>query len=143
MSELRILAVSDGPAADDWRHVHNVIIPADALSADEVRERIGRNRLHVAYRGDTLVGCTTVRPGTTATVIVRVLPEYRRQGIGRQLHAMALAEARSLAAERIETVVWASNVDGLRFAAAHGYVDEVDRYLPDGEDVPYVTLRRA
>ena len=41
--------------------------------------------------------------------------------------------------DRIETVVLESNADGLRFARAHGFVEH-DRYLLDGQTVPFVDL---
>lgn len=144
MPKLRFEKVADDAQADDWRHVHNLIIPTDPLSPDDVRERARRNRLEVAYLGDTLVGCSTVRPPTgeqaAATVIARVLPAQRRQGHGAQLYARGLEQARALGAEVIETVVLTSNEDGLRFALAHGFV-EVDRYLLPGDSIPYADLR--
>jgi GNAT superfamily N-acetyltransferase len=144
VSQLRIEPVGSDHTIEDWQHVHNTIIPGDPLSLADIRERLQRNRLEVAYLGDALVGCTTVRPPQpdtgAATAIVRVLPEHRGQGLGRQLYARALSQARELGADRIETIVWASNVDGLLFAQANGFV-EVSRYLPPGEEVPYLTLR--
>jgi GNAT superfamily N-acetyltransferase len=144
VSGFRIDAVDGDAAREDWRHVHNVVIPADPLSADEVRERAERYHLAVAYLDDVLVGCSTVRPpeapGAPVTVIARVLPEHRRRGFGSRVYAAALDRARALGAESVETVVWAATVEGLRFAEARGFV-EVDRYLLPGADVPYVTLR--
>ncbi|GAA4574331.1 GNAT family N-acetyltransferase [Planotetraspora kaengkrachanensis] len=143
MPRLRIEQVGDA-TLEDWRHVHNVIIPSDPLSADEVRERAGRNHLEVAYLGDELVGCTTVRPpvggSATSTVIVRVLPAHRRNGYGGELYEREMAHARTSGARTIETVVLASNVDGLRFALSHGFV-EVSRHLPPDDDDPFITLR--
>ncbi|MFD9193337.1 GNAT family N-acetyltransferase [Streptomyces phaeochromogenes] len=138
------------PLLEDWRHVHNVIVPPAAMDLDEVRERAGRNHLEVAYLGDVLdgvlVGCTTVRPPTddtaTATVIARVLPGHRRQGLGEQLYVRALAQARELGARRIETVVLAANTEGLRFAERHGFV-EFDRYTLPGESALWIDLRLA
>lgn len=131
---------------EDWRRVHNEIIPVSPLSPDEVRERMGRNRLQVAWVDDVLVGCSTVRPpladSRTATVIVRVLPPHRRQGIGSQFYERELAAARDLGAEVIKTVVLESNTDGLRFALSRGFV-EVDRYVLEGDDVGYVELLLA
>lgn len=86
MNDLRIHAVDDDASIRDWQYAHNLI-----LSLDDVRARTGRNRLEVAYLGDVLIGCTTVRPPTkdnraTATVIARVLPEHRRRGLGTRLY---------------------------------------------------------
>jgi GNAT superfamily N-acetyltransferase len=140
---MRIERVTEA-TIEDWRHVHNTIIPTAPLSADDVRERLGRNELEVAYRDDVLVGCTTVRPPVdgTATVIVRVLAAERRRGHGAELHARALARAAAMGAATVETIVLATNVDGVRFAEAYGYV-EVDRYLLDGDEIPFITLRRT
>jgi hypothetical protein len=121
VSNLRIEEVDGDAMLRDWQYVHNVIIPSDALSLDEVRERAQRYLLEVAYLGDILVGCSTVRPPTSDASVATVI-------------------ARVLGASVIETIVLASNVDGLRFAQVRGFV-EVDRYLPPGDSVPFITLR--
>jgi len=143
---LRITRVDGDAALEDWRHVHNTIIPTAVLSPDELRERAGRHLLDVAYLGDDLVGCMTVRPpvngGPVATVIARILPPYRRQGHGSTLYAHGLAQARQLGATVIDTVVLASNPAGLRFAEAHGFV-ETDRYTLPGDSIPFIDLRLA
>lgn len=95
-----------------------------------------------------MIGCTTVRPptadnGATATVIARVLPEFRRRGLGTRLWERALSQARALDARVIETVVPASNPDGLRFAERRGFA-EIERHLPrEGDTVPWIDLRLA
>lgn len=144
MPNLRIERPDGDATFKDWQYAHNVIIPTHTLSLDEVRERAQRNHLEVAYLDDVLVGCTTVRPPTddtsTATVIARVLAEHRRQGFGEELYARGLERARTLGADVIETVVLASNVDGLRFAQKHGFV-EFERYLLPGDTIHWITLR--
>ena len=134
----------DDATLRDWQHVHNATIPAHQLSLEEVRERAGRNHLEVAYLGAVLVGCSTVRPPTddtrTATVIARVLAAHRGQGLGEELYARGLSQARELGAEVVETVVLSSNEDGLRFAHRHGFV-ETQRYVLPRETVPWVDLR--
>ncbi|WP_433126303.1 GNAT family N-acetyltransferase [Micromonospora sp. CA-240977] len=149
MPDLRFEAVrpdSDDGVCSDWQYVHNLIIPTSPLSVGEIRARADRNRLTVTYHGDTLVGCSTVRPPmddqATATVIVRVLPEHRGRGFGGRLYDEALGAAYEVGARVIETVVLAANQDGLRFAERHGYV-EIDRYLLDGDTIPFVDLRLA
>ena len=136
-----VLAAPD--LLEEWRAIHNAIIPTAPLSADEVAERATRNRLTLAYDGGVLVGNATVRPPGetgTATVIVRILPQHRRRGLGSAYLDRVLADARALGPEHVETVVLASNEDGLAFALARGFV-EVDRYLLDGDTIPFVDLR--
>jgi len=143
---LRIEQPDNEARLKDWQDVHNVIVPPAAMSLDDVRERVRRNHLEVAYLGDVLVGCTTVRPPTddtaTATVIARVLAEHRGQGFGEELYVRGLKQARELGAEAIETVVLAANEDGLRFARKHGFI-EIERYVLPGETAEWVDLRLA
>ncbi|WP_344499380.1 GNAT family N-acetyltransferase [Dactylosporangium maewongense] len=145
MSSLRIGPVTDDATLEDWRLVHNAVVPDAAMSTDEARERVGRYLLEVAYDGDVLVGCTTVRPpeagGGASTVIVRVLPQWRGRGLGSALYERAMRQAAEQAPDAVETVVWAANTAGVRFAEARGFA-EVDRYEPEPGAVPYLTLRR-
>ena len=137
------IVVASGPLLEEWRAIHNAIIPTAPLSADEVADRAGRHRLTLGYADGELVGNATVRPpaegDAVATVIVRILPEHRRRGHGSGYLDAELAEARALGARRIETVVLASNAEGLAFAVARGFVEH-DRYLLDGDTVPFVDL---
>ncbi|WP_217171364.1 GNAT family N-acetyltransferase [Streptomyces sp. AC512_CC834] len=145
-SPLRIETVDGDARAEEWRHVHNLIVPPAAMTLDEVRERGGRYRLENAYLGDVLVGCSTVRPPQgeerVATVIARVLPAFRGRGIGTALYGAGLAHARGLGAGVVETVVLAANADGLRFATGRGFVER-ERYVLDGERDEWVDLRLA
>ncbi|MFI8948194.1 GNAT family N-acetyltransferase [Streptomyces sp. NPDC053750] len=141
---LRIATVDGDAMVEEWRHVHNAVVPPAAMSLDEARERCARYRLENAYLGDVLVGCSTVRPPEgeerVATVIARVLPPFRRRGIGTALYASGLAHARVLGAGAVETVVLAANADGLRFAEARGFAER-ERYVLDGESDEWVDLR--
>jgi GNAT superfamily N-acetyltransferase len=141
---LRFLPVVDDKTVLDWQRVHNEIIPTAPLSADEVRERMTRNVLEMAYLGDVAVGCSTVRPPSdktaAVTVIARVLPEFRRRGFGEAIYRRALERGRELGGDGVETHILASNEDGLRFAKAHGFV-EVETYLLPGDTIPFVELR--
>ena len=137
------IVVATGPLLEDWRAIHNAIIPTAPLTAGEVVERASRNRLTLAYAAGELVGNATVRPPSepdgVAAVIIRILPDHRRQGLGTEYLEAELAHARSTGALRIETVVLASNPDGLAFALAHGFVAH-DRYLLDGQTIPFIDL---
>ena len=143
VSELRIVPVSDEQTLLDWQQVHNEIIPTAPLSVDEIRERVTRNVLEVAYDGDVLVGCSTVRPPSdetsAAVVIARVLPAYRRRGFGTAIYEHCLRRGRELG-DGIETHILSSNDDGVRFAKAHGFV-EVETYLLPGDTIPFIELR--
>jgi ribosomal protein S18 acetylase RimI-like enzyme len=139
---LRIVPASRDHLAD-WREIHNVIIPTAPLTPADVADRAGHNRLTLGYDDDMLVGNATVRPPDetgTAVVIVRILPEFRRRGLGSAYLEHEIEAARRLEPANIDTVVLASNQDGLAFALAHGFV-EVDRYLIDGDTIPFVDLR--
>ena len=142
MAKLRVSRVSGRSLARDWRSVHNAVIPTALLSLDEVLERARRNLLEVAYLDAAPIGCTTVRPATgdePVTVIARVLPGYRGRGFGAALYRRGLRQARDLGAEEVQTIVLGSNHDGLRFAQVRGFV-ESQRYVLDGETVPYIHL---
>ncbi|MFE4965178.1 GNAT family N-acetyltransferase [Streptomyces sp. NPDC056660] len=140
---LTVVGVGGDEALEEWRYVHNVVVPPAAMSATEARERLARGyRLENAYLGDVLVGCSTVRPvaGGAVTVIARVLPGFRRRGFGKALYERGLAHARARGAEAVETCVLAANEDGLRFAGRCGFV-EVERYVLDGGNDEWVDLR--
>ncbi|MFS4094794.1 GNAT family N-acetyltransferase [Streptomyces sp. AF1A] len=144
MSDLRIEAVQGDGMLEQWRYAHNVVVPPAAMSLEDARLRLGRYRLENAYLGDVLVGCSTVRPPVgeeaVATVIARVLPEFRRRGFGAAVYDSALGHARVLGAKAVETCVLAANEDGLRFARRRGFV-EIERYVLDGERDEWVDLR--
>ncbi|MCG7526341.1 GNAT family N-acetyltransferase [Streptomyces sp. OfavH-34-F] len=144
MSDLLIERVDGDASLRDWRSVHNTVVPTAPLSFAQVSERAGRNVLSLARLDGVLVGCSTVRPPgadtRVATVIARILPAFRRRGLGALLYAHGLELARELGAEVIETCVLESNPDGLRFALRHGFV-ETDRYVLPGDTVPFIDLR--
>ena len=48
VTDLRIKAVDGDDMLEQWRHVHNVIVPPAAMALEEVRERAGRARLETA-----------------------------------------------------------------------------------------------
>jgi GNAT superfamily N-acetyltransferase len=131
-------------SAESWREIHNLVIPDSPLSADDVRGRLARNVLTLAYADGALVGNATIRPpasaGDPATVIVRILPAHRRQGHGSEYLRAMLDRAGGLGADGVRTIVLVTNPEGVRFAGRHGFV-ETRRYTVDGSE--YVDLVRA
>ncbi|MFI6037658.1 GNAT family N-acetyltransferase [Streptomyces sp. NPDC051315] len=146
MTDLRMDPVAGEAMLEQWRYVHHAIVPPAAMSLDEVRARAARYRLENACAGDVHVGCSTVRPPAgeeaVATVVARVLPAHRRRGYGTALYDRGLAHARVPGARGIDTCVPAVNEDGLRFAAARGFVG-TERYVLDGGGDVWVDLRPA
>lgn len=138
--------MTDDATVLDWQRVHNEIIPTAPLSVDDIRERATRNVLEVAYAGDVLVGCSTVRPPSeeteAVTVIARILPEHRGKGYGETLYQHCLAKGRELDGKGVETHILATNEEGLRFAKAHGFT-EVETYLLPGDTIPFIELHLA
>ena len=142
MTELVFAPVGDEESAAAWRQVHNEIIPGAPLSLEQVVERSRVYALDLALLDGVVVGCSTVRPATDeepVTVIVRILPPYRRRGWGTAFLAHAVRRAQELGAVSIQTIVLASNTDGWDFALRHGFV-ETERYTLEGDTVPYVHL---
>ena len=137
-----VVAADDDVRLRDWQQVHNTVIPTAPLGLDDVRERAARNALDVAYVDDELVGCSTVRPADDdepVTVIARILPEHRHRGYGGQLYVHCLSRAEAYGGGPLQTIVLATNEDGLAFAVGQGFV-ETERYVLDGDDVAYVVL---
>ena len=144
MTVLTFTRVTDEVTAEAWRQIHNETIPSDPLAREQVASRSKSNVLEVAHLGSAIVGCSTVRPATDedpVTVIVRILPAFRRRGLGSEYLVHALAEAQRLDAVEIQTIVLATNHDGLAFALRRGFV-ETERYTLDGDTVPYIHLAR-
>jgi GNAT superfamily N-acetyltransferase len=133
---LDIRSVEDDGTAEIWRRLHNAIITTDRLSRQEVKDRLSRYHLTVAYADGHLIGNATVRPADhldPATVIVRILPEYRRRGHGSLYLRQLVADDPVLRDGDLRTVVLLANQGGLPFAHVHGFV-EVDRYEVDGAE---------
>jgi len=74
------------------------------------------------------------------TVIVRILSEHRRHGLGSEYLQAVMNQTRASRAEQINTVVLAANVDGLVFAIRHGFV-ETERYEVAGVAFIDLTLQ--
>jgi GNAT superfamily N-acetyltransferase len=134
------IVAARGELLERWREVHNIIIPPMPLTADDVAERSQRYELTVAFADHVLVGNATLRaPADGAvTLIVRILPEHRRQGFGGEYFEVLLDQESAKAATRITTVVLVTNVDGLDFARHRGF-EVTSRYDINGVDFVEMT----
>jgi GNAT superfamily N-acetyltransferase len=139
---LSFIRVADELTAGAWLLIHNEIIASAPLTLEEVVSRSKLNALDLASLDGVVVGCSTVRPAADhdpVTVIVRILPAFRRRGLGSDFLVHALAHAREVGALDVQTIVLASNSDGLEFALRRGFV-ETERYTLDGDTVPFIHL---
>jgi GNAT superfamily N-acetyltransferase len=142
MTAFSFTRVSDELTINAWLQVHNEIIPSDPLTFEQVASRSKDYALDVASLAEVVVGCSTVRAAADndpVTVIVRILPAYRGRGLGSDFLVHALAHAQDLGAVDIQTIVLASNSEGLEFARRRGFV-ETERYTLDGDTVPFIHL---
>lgn len=139
-----IIVLASDHLLEQWRAVHNDVIGPAQLTAQEVAKNAVHNHLTVAYADGVLVGNATVRAphDGVVTVIVRILPAFRRRGFGSEYLRAMLLWARSSEVEQIRTVVLSENLDGLHFAIQHGFV-ETDRYEVDGVAFVEFTLQEA
>ena len=103
----------------------------DALSGGPLAAKVG---------GPLLLTATGSLDPAVKAEIVRVLPPHRGQGVGQAMLDRGLAQAEETGFSTVETIVWAANDAGLRFALAHGFV-ETERYLHPGDSHPFITLR--
>ncbi|MFK0238022.1 hypothetical protein [Streptomyces vinaceus] len=62
MNDFHVRTVDDDASIRDWQYAHNLIVPGDVLSLDDVRARAGRNHMEVAYLCDVLIGSPTCAP---------------------------------------------------------------------------------
>lgn len=110
-----------------WCDVWTAITPREPISPDVVKRRLERQpeRLYlVAEEDGEIVGAgvtgPTDSPGRTF-VIARVLPDWRRRGIGSELYERNLAHALEQSPEWISTLVSNADPDSLAWASRRGY----------------------
>ena len=110
-----------------WCEVWTAITPREPVTLEQVKRRLERQpeRLFlVAEEDDRLVGSGLVAPSDSPNqrfVGVRVLPEWRRRGIGSELYDKALAYARTLEPEWISTMVSEAESDSVAWAERRGF----------------------
>jgi mycothiol synthase len=110
-----------------WCEVWTAITPREPVTLEQVRRRLERQpeRLFlVAEEDGRLVGSGLVAPSDSPNrrfVGVRVLPEWRRRGIGSALYDQALAHARALEPEWVSTIVSEGDSDSVAWAERRGF----------------------
>jgi GNAT superfamily N-acetyltransferase len=123
------LEQGDRIAAGEWVAVYNAVLPEMAFGVEDVLHGQRRNRdaveLVARLRGRA-VGCGNVIPlphSSTAYVWLGVLPEERRQGVGRALYEAFREAARRLGRDTFQTRVSEARPDALAFLARRGLAE--------------------
>ena len=112
--------VVSGADLDAWARLKNIIVPNEPVTAEQIRasDEEGRVLLLAELDGD-LAGCGIAARSHFAGrgfVAPRVLPEFRRRGVGTAL-LLALADhVRSLDREELISFVYADEPDSVAFA---------------------------
>jgi mycothiol synthase len=129
-----------------WCDVWTAITPREPITLEEIKERLERQpwRLYLVAEEDGFVGLgfvgPTDSPGRIA-VTVRVLPEWRRRGLGSQLYEQVLDHAREQGPEWLSGHVSGADPDALAWAERRGFEEygrdvELVRRLRGDEEFP-------
>ena len=129
-----------------WCAVWTAITPREPITVEQIRARIERQpwRLYLVAEEDGVVGIGFVGPTDSRDrigVAVRVLPEWRRRGIGSQLYERVLERAVQRRPEWISSTVSEAESDALDWASRRGFAEygrevELVRRLQGDEPPP-------
>lgn len=117
-----------------WTHVRNLVEVDNPTTIEDVRNGLKRQpeRWHwIAEDGGEAVGCVFVSRSSVqgrAFLLPRVLREARGRGVGTALIQATLETIRELRCGTVSSHVDGDDLDAMRFAARHGFV-EVDRQV--------------
>jgi GNAT superfamily N-acetyltransferase len=130
MIELRVAMT---PAdLEVWAALKSRVVPNEPVTAEQLLATDEPGRLLLlAEREGRLAGCGIAAPshfGGRVFVAARVLPEHRRQGVGRELVRVLAEQGRALGCDGINGFVDAGDDGALAFARSYG-LEEVDYQL--------------
>jgi len=132
-----------------YAEVWNAITPQEPITVAETKRRLQRQpwRLYlVAVEDGRIVGCGYAGRSDgvgRAFLAIRVLHEWRRQGIGTALYARCRPHATQLRAPTISGRIAENDPDSLRWAAGRGFVEvgrDVELVRELGDEAPGVPL---
>jgi GNAT superfamily N-acetyltransferase len=129
-----------------WVAVKNAVVPNEPATVEQVRNADEEGRiLLLAEEGGATVGCAVAglsNLGGKAFIAVRVLPEWRRRGIGRALFDVCAAHARSLGRDGVNAFVYADEPHSVAFAESLGLADvdyQLEQVRAIGDEPPVET----
>jgi len=117
-----------------WTRVRNLVEVENPTTLEDVRKGLRHQpetRHWIAEDGGRAVGCVHVSRSSVpdrAFLLPRVVPEARGRGVGTALVQATLEAIRELGCDTVRSHVDGADLEALRFAARHGFV-EVDRQV--------------
>jgi GNAT superfamily N-acetyltransferase len=127
--------------------VWNAVTPREPTRLEDVKRRLERQpeRLYlVAFEGDQAAGLGFCGPSQTperTAIVVRVLPDHRRRGIGSALLDLVLAHAGDLARPQVSGMVFEDDPETIAWVTNRGFEEsgrqvELSRELSSAEPEP-------
>lgn len=110
-----------------WCEVWNAITPREPNELETVKRRLERQpeRLYlVAFEGDEAVGlgfCGPSQSPERTAIVVCVLPEHRRRGVGSELLDLVVAHAAQLERPQISGMVFEDDPDSIAWVTNRGF----------------------
>ncbi len=117
-----------------WTRVRNLVEVDNPTTIEDVRNGLRHQpetRHWIAEDGGEAVGCAFVTRSSVqgrAFLLPRVVREARGRGVGTALIQATLEAIRELGCDTVRSSVDGDDLDAMRFAARHGFV-EVDRQV--------------
>jgi mycothiol synthase len=115
-------------------NVWNAITPREPTRLEDIKRRLERQpeRLYlVAFEGDQVAGlgfCGPSQSPKRTAIVVRVLPDHRRRGIGSALFERVLAHADGLARPQVSGMVFEDDPESIAWVTNRGF-EESDRQV--------------
>jgi GNAT superfamily N-acetyltransferase len=127
--------------------VWNAVTPREPTRLEDVKRRLERQpeRLYlVAFEGDQAAGlgfCGPSQSPERTAIVVRVLPDHRRRGIGSALLDLVLAHAGDLARPQVSGMVFEDDPETIAWVTNRGFEEsgrqvELSRELSSAEPEP-------
>jgi mycothiol synthase len=115
-----------------WVAVKNAVVPNEPATVQQVRDAEEEGRILLLAEADGHVaGCAIAAPssfGGKMFIAARVLPAFRRRGIGRALFEACAEHARAFGRDGVNAFVYADEPHSIAFAVSLGLA-EVDYQL--------------
>jgi GNAT superfamily N-acetyltransferase len=124
MIELRVVETDAQLGA--WAELKSAVVPNEPVTVEQLRAAEPGRLLLLAELDGRLAGCGIASPsnfGGRVFLAARVLPEFRRRGVGRALVAALAEHGRSLGRTGVNAFVYADEPHSIAFAVSLGLAE--------------------